>query len=77
MYGPDVAILFMYVPHDMRHTGFSQVDGGQQNPWVLGVTVNNAHQMNSPTRATPHLSAHAMPCSRIHTHSSKNKYLCT
>ena len=32
MYGPDVAILLTYGSHDMRHTGFSQVDGGQRDP---------------------------------------------
>ena len=32
MYGPDVAILLTYGSHDMRHTGFPQVDGGQQDP---------------------------------------------
>ena len=36
MYGPDVAILFTYGSYDMRHTGFPQVDGGQQNPQELG-----------------------------------------
>ena len=32
----NVAILLMYGSHDMRHTGFPQVDGGQQDPWDLG-----------------------------------------
>ena len=37
MYGPDVAFLLMYGSHDMRHIGFSQVDGGgQQDPWEMG-----------------------------------------
>ena len=36
MYGPDVAILLMYRSHDMRHTGFRQVDDGQQDPWDMG-----------------------------------------
>ena len=36
MYGPDVAILLTYGSHDMRHTGFPQVDGGQRDPWDLG-----------------------------------------
>ena len=31
MYGPDVAI---YGSHGMRHTGFSQVDGGQRDPRI-------------------------------------------
>ena len=37
MYGPDVAI-FTYGSHDMRHTGFPQVDDGQWDPWEWGVT---------------------------------------
>ena len=36
MYGPNVAILLMYESHDMRHTGFSQVDGGQRDPREMG-----------------------------------------
>ena len=32
MYGSDVAILLMYGSHDMRHTCFPQVDGGQRDP---------------------------------------------
>ena len=36
MYGLDVTILLMYGSHDMRHTGFSQVDGGQQDPREMG-----------------------------------------
>ena len=28
--------LLMCVSHDMRHTGFSQVDGGQQDPQKMG-----------------------------------------
>ena len=31
----------------------------------------------SSTRATSHQSAHAMPCSHIHTHSSKNMHIST
>ena len=33
--------------------------------------VSNAQWRKSPTRATPRLSAHAMPYSHIHTHSVK------
>ena len=33
--GPYWIILLMYGSHDMRHT-FSQVDGGQRDPRVLG-----------------------------------------
>ena len=36
MYGPDVAILLMYGSHDMRHTGFPQVDGGLRDPREMG-----------------------------------------
>ena len=31
-----MAILLMYESHDMRHTGFSQVDGGQQDSREMG-----------------------------------------
>ena len=27
-----MTILLMYGSHDMRHTGFPQVDGGQRDP---------------------------------------------
>ena len=37
MYGSDVAFLLMYGSHDMRHTGFPQVDGGQWDPREWGV----------------------------------------
>ena len=36
MYGPDVAILLIYGSHDMRHTGFLQIDGGQRDPREMG-----------------------------------------
>ena len=36
MYGPNMAILLMYGSHDMRHTGFPQVDSGQRDPRKLG-----------------------------------------
>ena len=36
MYGSDVAILFMYGSHDMRHTSFPQVDDGQRDPREMG-----------------------------------------
>ena len=32
----NVAILLTYESHDMRHTGFPQVDGGQRDPRELG-----------------------------------------
>ena len=37
MYGSDVVILLTYGSHDMRHTGFPQVDGGQRIPRDRGV----------------------------------------
>ena len=36
MYGPDVAILFIYGSHDVRHIGFPQVDGGQRDLREMG-----------------------------------------
>ena len=36
--GPYWVILPMYGSHAMRHTGFPQVDGGQRDPWIWGVT---------------------------------------
>ena len=36
MYGADVSILLMYGSHDMRHTGFPQVDGDQRDPREMG-----------------------------------------
>ena len=36
--------LLMYESHDMRHIGFPQVDGGQQDPWEMG-----RHMMNNLT----------------------------
>ena len=32
MYGPKWPFLLMYGSHDMRHTGFSQVDGLSTGP---------------------------------------------
>ena len=29
-------LLLMYESHDMRHTGFLQVDGGQRDPREMG-----------------------------------------
>ena len=34
--GPYWVILLMYGSHNMRHTGFPQVDSGQRDPWKLG-----------------------------------------
>ena len=34
--GPYWVISLMYGSHDMRHTGFPRVDGGQRDPQVLG-----------------------------------------
>ena len=38
MYVPDMAILLTYGSHDMRHTGFPQVDGGQQDTPGFGAS---------------------------------------
>ena len=32
MYRPMWSFLLMYESHDMRHTGFPQVNGGQRDP---------------------------------------------
>ena len=34
--GPVGLFLLMFRSHDMRHTGFPQVDGGQRDPRDLG-----------------------------------------
>ena len=36
MYGSTWPLLLTYGSHDMRHTGFPQVDGGQQDPREMG-----------------------------------------
>ena len=36
--GPTWPFLLMYGSRGMRHTGFSQVDGGQRDPRDKGVT---------------------------------------
>ena len=36
MYGPKLPFLLMYGSHDMRHTGFSRVDGLLKDPRDLG-----------------------------------------
>ena len=36
MYEPKWSFLLMYGSHDMRHTGFPRVDGGQRDPRNLG-----------------------------------------
>ena len=36
MYGPKWPFLLIYGSHDMRHTGFPQVDSGQRDPRDLG-----------------------------------------
>ena len=45
MYGLDVAILLTYGSHDMRHTGFPQVDGGQRDARDLGHHNYTCHAM--------------------------------
>ena len=52
--GPCWVILFMYGSHDMRHTGFPQVDSGQRDPQEWGVTatlVKESGLLPSPTSA--------------------------
>ena len=39
--GPMWPFLLMYGSHDMRHTGFSQVDGGQRDPREMGCHKSN------------------------------------
>ena len=36
MYKPMWPFVLIYGSHDMRHTGFPQVDGGQRDPRELG-----------------------------------------
>ena len=38
-----MAIFTHIWSHDMRHTGFPQVDGGQWNPWEMGRHICNAN----------------------------------
>ena len=38
MYGPKWPFLLMYGSHDMRHTGITQVDGGQRDLEIWGFT---------------------------------------
>ena len=38
--GPTWPYLLMHGSRGMRHTGFPQVDGGQQDPRDRGVTIN-------------------------------------
>ena len=45
--------LLMYGSHDMRHTGFPQVDGGQWDPREMGrhtVALISGRDMNSLSR---------------------------
>ena len=39
--GPYWVILLIYGSHDMRYTGFLQVDDGQRDPRKLGRHINN------------------------------------
>ena len=36
MCSPMWPFLLMDGSHDMRHTGFPKVDGGQRDPWEMG-----------------------------------------
>ena len=37
--GPTWPLLLMHRSHDMRHTGFPQVDGGQRDPREMGCHI--------------------------------------
>ena len=41
--GPYWVILLMYESHEMRHTGFPQVNCGQQDPRGLGCHSSSFH----------------------------------
>ena len=43
MYGPKWSFLLMYGSHDMRHTGFPQVDGLSTDPRDLGHHTLSQH----------------------------------
>ena len=45
----------MYESHDMRHTGFPQVDGGQQDPRELGRHNKICDQLLAGHRKVYHL----------------------
>ena len=45
-----MAILLIYGFHDMRHTGFPQVDSGQRDPREWGVTLGT-RSFSTRTRA--------------------------
>ena len=36
----------MYGSHDMRHTGFPQVDGGQRDPREMGRHIVSIHNLD-------------------------------
>ena len=42
--------LLMYGSHDMRHTGFPQVDGGQRDPWEMGRHTQNSTKFDVVAR---------------------------
>ena len=42
--------LLMYGSHDMRHTGFPQVDGGQRDPREMGHHIMNATRTTQTTQ---------------------------
>ena len=45
MYGSKWPFLLMYGSHDMRHTSFLRVDGGQRDPRDLGSHTLNIRNM--------------------------------
>ena len=47
--GPTWPFLLMYGSHDMRHTGFPQVDDGQNGtPGKWGVTRLGVNELSAP-----------------------------
>ena len=57
----------MYGSHDMRHTGFSQVDGGQRDPRELG---RHIHLIQAAKSASISFVAQTSNTSSYLTHSS-------
>ena len=54
--GPYWVILLMYRSHDMRHTGFPQVDDSQWDPRVLGCHNKNENLVQAAKISSMHFS---------------------
>ena len=65
MYGPDVTILLMYGFHDMRHRGFSYVDGGQQDPREMGRHIFYIYSMGAMAFGPSPLANRPRPTKRL------------